>query len=135
MIESISFLYNKLVVSYHKDNADHIKVFSGFDGIRVPELLSDIIMPGRGSTEIKTGETPENAFIFKFTSYTNPGSYYRLDLDTHKLERFYRNKQFLDKTGYNPDDYIDDYIMFPSKDGTMVPMTIIRKKSVLPSLA
>lgn len=135
MIESISLLYGKLVVHYHKNNADHIKVFSGFEGIKEPELLSDIEMPGRGAIDIKTGDTPENAFVFKFVSYTVPGSYYRLDLDTLKIERFYRNKQFIDKSGYNPDDYVDDYIMYPSKDGTMVPMTIIRKKSVMPSLA
>jgi prolyl oligopeptidase len=40
----------------------------------------------------------------------------------------------IEKTGYNEDDYISDYTSFKSKDGTTVPMTIIRKKSVLPSL-
>ena len=92
MIESMAFLYNKLVVNYQYLNADHIKVFSGLDGIKVPELLTDVVMPGRGAIDIKTGDTPENAFLFKFTSHICPGNYYRLDLDTLKLERFYRNK-------------------------------------------
>ena len=38
------------------------------------------------------------------------------------------------KTNYNPDDFTSDYVHFESKDGTKVPLTIIRRKDVLPSL-
>jgi len=40
----------------------------------------------------------------------------------------------IEKTGYHEEDYISDYITYKSSDGTEVPMTIIRKKSTLPSL-
>lgn len=38
-------------------------------------------------------------------------------------------------TGYDPDEFVSDYIHFTSKDGTQVPLSIIRKKNVLPSLS
>lgn len=136
MIESMYYMYGKLVVSYQKNSADGIRVYNGLNGIKALELISEVKMPGRGEIEIHTGDTiADNAFVFSYISYTVPGSYYRLDLDSIKLERFYRNKAFFDKTGYKEDEYIDEYIQYPSKDGTMVPMTIIRKKSVLPDLS
>ena len=35
---------------------------------------------------------------------------------------------------YNPDDYHTDQVFYKSKDGTKVPMFLIRKKSTLASL-
>jgi len=104
-------MYGKLVVSYQKNSADGIRVYNGLNGIKALELISEVKMPGRGEIDIHTGDTiADNAFVFSYISYTVPGSYYRLDLDSIKLERFYRNKAFFDKTGYKEDEYIDEYI-------------------------
>lgn len=73
-------------------------------------------------------------FLFEYNSYTVPSTFYSLNLVTFELENFWHNKQLFDKTGYNPEEYLSDYTTYKSKDGTIVPMTVIRKKSVLPTL-
>jgi prolyl oligopeptidase len=60
--------------------------------------------------------------------------FYRLDLENFNLEKIYDNHLLAQKTNYNPDDFTSDYVHFESKDGTKVPLTIIRRKDVLPSL-
>jgi prolyl oligopeptidase len=63
-----------------------------------------------------------------------PTTFFRLNMETLNLERFWQNKELVDKTGYNEDEFVSDLTHFKSKDGTSVPITIIRKKSILPSL-
>ena len=36
---------------------------------------------------------------------------------------------------FNPDDFITEQVFYKSKDGTKIPMFIVRKKTTLPSLA
>jgi prolyl oligopeptidase len=93
-------------------------------------------MPGVGSfSDQTTGEPDENLFLFSFSTFTKPSSYYRLDMETYQLNEFYKpSNEFLKSTGLNPDDLIYDLVEFKSKDGTMVPLSIIRKKETLPSL-
>jgi prolyl oligopeptidase len=99
------------------------------------ELLSNIKMPGRGTITIQTGEKNEDdVFLFEYSSYTSPVSFYSLNLHSYYLEQFWFNKQLLEKSGYKEDLFTSDYTQYKSKDGTIVPMTIIRKKSVLPTL-
>jgi len=48
MIESMYYMYGKLVVSYQKNRADGIRVYNGLNGIKALELISEVKMPGRG---------------------------------------------------------------------------------------
>lgn len=68
-----------------------------------------------------------------FNSYTDPGSAFRLDMDTLTQEKVLSSK-FATSTGIKPEDYITDQLWYKSKDGTEIPMFVTRKKSVLPSL-
>jgi len=40
----------------------------------------------------------------------------------------------LNDPSFNPEDYKTDQVFFKSKDGTKIPMFIVRKKSLLPTL-
>jgi len=55
-------------------------------------------------------------------------------MKNYSLETFFDSKFFKQKTGYDPEDFVSDHVEFESKDGTKVPLSIIRKKDTLPSL-
>lgn len=79
------------------------------------------------------GKYDESELIVKVTTFSNPGAVYKINVDNYKVETLYKS-QLPDKT-FNPDDYAQDQVFYKSKDGTKIPMFIVRKKSTLPSLA
>jgi len=70
--------------------------------------------------------------FFLFTSFTDPGSSYRVCMDTFEVETVAQTKL----SASSPDirEFVTDQIWYKSKDGTEVPMFVVRKKSVLPSV-
>ena len=128
------FIDGKFIINTLSQSADGLSIYALND--KGPfELLHNVKMPGRGSITIQTGEDhKDDTFLFEYSSFTSPTSFYRLNLHSYFLEQFWFNKPLLEKTGYNESNFISDYTQYKSKDGTIVPMTIIRKKSVLPSL-
>lgn len=51
-------------------------------------------------------------------------------MNTLKMTKIHTNKL----SGINLEDFVTDQVFYESKDGTKVPMFIVRKKSVLPSI-
>jgi prolyl oligopeptidase len=135
IIETANFIYGKLLVKYLSDSAHQLKIFELNEKDEKAHFLHQVELPGRGSIEDETSGGPEeNFYLFSYQTYTDPATYFRLDLDNYKLETLFDSKFFKEKTDYDPEDYISDHILFKSKDGTDVPLTIIRKKDVLPTL-
>ena len=66
-------------------------------------------------------------------SYSDPGSIHKIDLDSYKQEKIYQIK-LADKT-INLNEYISDQMFYKSKDGTQIPITCTRNKSVLNKLS
>lgn len=89
-------------------------------------------MPGFGAVPISAGGHDEYEWFFKFQTFTDPGSVYRLDMNTYEVQTLRRPQ--LEHLSLNINDFTTDQAWFTSKDGTKVPMFLIRKKSVLPSL-
>lgn len=95
--------------------------------------IHDVELPGLGVIGETNSEFDSKELFFMFSSYTDPGSAFRLDMDSLKQEKVLASK--FAQTGIKPDDYITDQVWYKSKDGTEIPMFITRKKSVLPSLS
>lgn len=68
--------------------------------------------------------------FFRFVSFNEPAISYKLDLDTFELEVIHKKK--ISELVAFSDDFVTDEAFFPSKDGTMVHMFVVRKKSILP---
>lgn len=135
ILTDVSFAFNKLIVESMTDTATQLKIFDMTSHEEKANLLHEVKLPGRGSfKDMSLGENDDNLFLFSFSTFTHPTVYYRLDLETFKLVEIYKPDGYLKSTGYNPDDYLYDLIEFKSKDGTMVPLSIIRKKEVLPTI-
>ena len=48
--------------------------------------MKDIPLPGIGTVASSFGEHDRSEFMFKFTSFTDPGSSWRIDMDSFDLQ-------------------------------------------------
>lgn len=94
--------------------------------------VQDIPLPDIGTVASSFGKHDSNEFMFKFTSFTDPGSSWRVDMDTFELEKVAVTK--LGASCGDIADFVTDQVFYPSKDGTMVPMFVVRRKDVLPDV-
>ena len=72
-----------------------------------------------------TGKRTDTETFFRYTSYTDPGSIYRLDLETGACTLFRRSPLHFD-----PADYVTERVFYRSKDGTRVPLFLSYKKGL-----
>ena len=77
-------------------------------------------------TEISSKRT-RTEFFFNFTSFLTPGIIYRVDLsEASSVEpAVYRQ---IELQGFNPSQFETQQIFYASKDGTRIPMFIVKKK-------
>jgi prolyl oligopeptidase len=87
-------------------------------------LIGPVSLPGIGTAAGFGGRVGDNETFFSFSGYTTPPTIYRFNTETGKAEIFARPK-----IAFDPSDYETDQQFFASKDGTRVPMFIIRKKT------
>ncbi len=63
--------------------------------------------------------------FFSFTSFNRPTTIYRYDVNSGKAADW-----AAPKVAFNPDDYSVEQVFYNSKDGTRVPMFIVKRKDV-----
>ena len=97
------------------------------------KLLNQVPLPKVISIYKLDGKWDENQLIVKVNSFTMPGTAYEVNTDTFAVKTI-KKSELPDKT-FNPDDYIEEQVFYKSKDGTQIPMYIVRKKDTLPSLS
>lgn len=123
---------NKLVVKVINEAAEGLRVYDINRPGEKAKLLHEVDLPERGS--ISDEQASDNSLLFSYQTYTEPTKFMSLNMGDYSLETFFDSKFFKEKLHYDPDDYISDHVEFKSKDGAMVPLSIIRKKDTLPSL-
>lgn len=79
-----------------------------------------------------SGKHDDSELLYKFSSFTDPGSAYRIDMNTFSEERLHVTK--LAEGSPDVTEFVTDQVFYNSKDGTKVPMFLVRKKSTLASL-
>ena len=115
----ISVINRQLILTYKQDASDHAYVY-GLDG----RLRHEVKLPSVGSVGF-TGDKKEPECFYTFTSFTQPGTVYRYDMD--------RNESTLysaPKVKFKQDDYVSEQVFFQSKDGTRIPMFLTYKKGL-----
>lgn len=118
-----------MLANYLENAAEKLKVFN-FD--TPAKLVKEVAMPGYGAVPVSAGGHHDYEWFFKFQTYTDPGSVYRLDMESYEVKSLRRPR--LEHLSLNLTDFTTDQAWYESPDGTKVPMFLIRKKSVLPSL-
>lgn len=94
-------------------------------------MQTEVAFPDIGSIMGWTGKFDSTELFYKFSSFADPGSIYRVDLNTFEQTTILVTKL---AGGIDTSDFITDQVWYESKDGTKVPMFCVRKKSVLPDI-
>ena len=120
-LERAQIVGNRLILGYLKDAASRAEVLS-LDGKPVREITLNAI----GTASGFGGKPGDPETFYSFSSFNQPGAIYRFDSDTGQSTVFAQPK-----LTFNPEDYQVEQQFYSSKDGTRVPMFIVRKKSVV----
>jgi prolyl oligopeptidase len=108
-----------LVASFLQDASSRALIYN-LDG----KSVRSISLNGIGSASGFRGEPGDPETFYSFSSFNRPTSIFRMDLRTGKSDVF-----AAPKTGFVPGDYDVAQRFFTSKDGTRVPMFIVRSKA------
>ncbi len=110
----------RLLAGYLVDVKEEVAIHE-LDGRKVGMLP----LPGIGQVAGISGRADSPEVFFGFTSYLVPGSVYRYDVRTAKLETF-----FTPDVPFDASRYETEQLFYPSKDGTRVPMFVVRRRGL-----
>jgi prolyl oligopeptidase len=117
-LNEVSMIGGKLVAEYLVDAKAEVRVHD-LNG----KLVRKVELPGLGTIAGFGGEQGDKETFFSFTSFNRPTTIYRYDVASGQAAVW-----AAPKLKFNPDDYQVDQRFYTSKDGTKVPMFIVRKK-------
>jgi prolyl oligopeptidase len=121
-LDGVSAVGGLLVCDYLQDAKSAVKIHD-YEG----KLVRTLELPGIGSVGGFGGWREDKETFYSFTSFTEPGAIYRLDLETGKSEVWRRPQ-----VDFDSDAYQTRQVFVESKDGTKVPMFIVHKKGLDP---
>lgn len=84
-----------------------------------------IPLPGIGSVSGFAGKAGDPETFFAFSSFTTPATIYRLDTQTGETSAF-----AAPKLAFDPSAFVTEQVFYPSKDGTNIPMFLVRRKDL-----
>ncbi|MGJ7043051.1 prolyl oligopeptidase [Shinella sp. BE166] len=120
VLSSASLLGGRLIVCYFVDAKTKIERFK-LDG--TPDGVIDL--PGIGSAGGFHGRAADDEAFFVFTSHNAPTTIYRYDVATNTKSAWAEPKVAIDL-----DRIVVEQRFYASKDGTKVPVFIVRRKDV-----
>ena len=117
-LEGAGIVGGVLIAEYLSDVKSEIRRYA-LDGTP----MGTVPLPGIGSAGGFGGDQNDPETFFAFTSFATPTTIYRYDVKTGKATTW-----AAPKVAFNPGDYAVEQVFYASKDGTKVPMFIVRKK-------
>ncbi len=117
-LNAASIVGGQLLLGYLVDARDELRRFA-LDG----RPLGTVALPGIGSVAGFSGEPGRSEAFYAYTSFNAPTTIYRYDMKTGEAAAW-----ATPKVAFDPADYAVDQRFFASKDGTRVPMFIVRRK-------
>ena len=122
-LDGVSLVGGKLIAEYLVDAKSKIEVF-GLDG--TPQ--GEVALPGIGSAGGFGGSPEDTETFYAFSSYNRPSTVYRYDVETGESEVWAQPE-----VSFDPEDFVVEQKFYTSKDGTRVPMFLVRSKAVAES--
>ena len=124
-LRGVSFVGGQLLCSYLHDAHSVVLRFSWDAAAQAARPLGEIPLPGLGSAGGFGGRATDKETFYSFTSFTAPGTIYRLDLASGKSTVFREPK-----VDFQPADYETKQVFAKSKDGTRVPIFLTHKRGL-----
>lgn len=116
-LDSASLVGGKLIASYLSDAKTEVRVYSP-----AGKAVRRVELPGIGTAGGFAGKFEDPETFFAFTSFNRPTTIYRYDVESGEETPWAAPKLL-----FNPDDYTVSQVFYSSKDGTRVPMFVVRK--------
>jgi prolyl oligopeptidase len=113
-----SILSGRIIAQYLEDAHSVVRV-TDLEG----RPLYEVKLPGLGLAAGFDGDVSDKETFFSYTDFLTPTSISRLDVTTGEVSLFKAPKLNLDLS-----QYVTEQVFYESKDGTRVPMLIVRKK-------
>ena len=121
VLERAQIVGDRLLVTYLKDAASIAMAYS-LDG----KPLREITLNAIGTASGFSGRPGDPETFYAFSSFNQPSAIFRYNSASGSSTPF-----ATPKLTFNPGDYQIEQRFFKSKDGTKVPMFVVRKKSVV----
>ena len=118
VLEDLDLVGGELVAAYLVDAKTEVRRY-GMDG----KLKGKVRLPGIGTAAGFEGEAGDPETFFAFTSFATPTTIYRYDARSGTAAPWAEPK-----VAFDPADYDVAQRFYRSKDGTRVPMFVVRKK-------
>lgn len=125
-LNGVQHIGGKLFARYTKGITNELQAFD-FTGkalgmVALPDIISKTAPVTVSGV---TGKRDDAEAYFSISSFVLPSTICKLNVNTLQAEVW---KQ--PKVDFDPRDYQIDYVQYPSKDGTMIPISIIYKKGL-----
>ncbi|MEQ1850377.1 MAG: prolyl oligopeptidase family serine peptidase [Chthoniobacteraceae bacterium] len=129
-LEDVSYVGGRLIASYLKDARSEVKLFgvdvAGPDPMQTQaKPLGELKLPGIGTVGGFGGRAGDTETFFSYTSFTEPGAIYRMDVAKADFAVWRKPKVDFDSAAYETEQ-----VFVQSKDGTRVPMFITHKRGL-----
>lgn len=125
-LQSVSSVGERLIATYLKDAQSQVAIFSTMHPMDAAHLDGTVDLPGIGSARGFGGRRDDPETFYSFSSFTDPGTIFRLDVSSDEKSVF--RKPMI---GFDPDDFETRQVFYKSKDGTSIPMFITHKKGLV----
>ena len=119
-ISGASIVGDRLVVSYLQDACSRAYVYD-LDGTKEREIT----FAGLGSVGGFYGQPGNPEAFYSFTSFNRPATIYRTLIDTGETQVF-----AAPELAFDPERFVIEQQFYASKDGTRVPMFIVRRRDI-----
>jgi len=120
VLEGASIQGGKLLTDYLVDVKSEVRRYD-LDGR--PDGV--VALPGIGAVVGGGGAQDDNETFYAFTSFATPTTIYRYDVKTNRSIVWAQPK-----VAFDPAAYVVEQRFYASKDGTKVPMFVVRRKDV-----
>lgn len=117
-LETANIVGGVMIVEYLADVKAEVRRYA-LDG----KLLGKVPLPGIGSVGGFGGEIGDRETFFAFTSFATPTTIYHYDVKSGRATPW-----ATPRVAFDPAAFKVTQVFYPSKDGTRIPMFLIRKK-------
>ena len=119
-LRSATIVGERLVLNYLHDAHSAVRVYK-LDG----DLDHQVDLPGIGSAVGFSGSADDTTTFYSYSSYTNPPTIYRYDVNQRASEVFRQPKLAFDGT-----PFVTEQVFYQSADGTQIPMFLVHRADI-----